>query len=129
MIVLLLLLLDGDKKIKIRFLLGFILSIITSYLFFPLSNYTLLDYWDVVTAQEGSFNLVLTISRVIRFNHFIWITPVVFSVLYEFFLRNQQKKGQVDYKKGFKMSIIISVTAETIFGLIGLYTYILYIIG
>jgi hypothetical protein len=128
-IVFLLIFLDGDKKIRIRFLLGFILSIVISYLFFPLSNYTLLDYWDIVTAQEGSFNLVLTISRAIRFNHFIWITPVVFSVLYELFLRNQQKKGQVDYKKSFKKSIIISVTAETIFGLIGLYTYILYIIG
>lgn len=128
-IVFMLIFLDGDKKIKKRFLLGFILSILISYLFFPLSNYTLLDYWDVVTAQEGSFNLVLTISRAIRFNHFIWITPVVFSVLYEFFLRNQQKKGQVDYEKSFKKSIIISVTAETIFGLIGLYTYILYVIG
>jgi O-antigen/teichoic acid export membrane protein len=119
-------LLEGDKKTKIKFLLGIFLSIIISYLFFPLSNYTLLDYWEVVTAQGGSFNLVLTISRAIRFNHFIWITPVVFSVLYELFLRNQQKKGQVDYKKSFKKSIIISVTAEIILGLIGLCTYILW---
>ena len=124
-IVILLILLDGDKKIKIRFLLGFIISIVISYIFFPLSNYTLLDYWSVVTAQEGSFDLILTISRAIRFNHFVWITPVVFSVLYELFLRNQQNKAQPDYKKSFKKSIIISLTVELIFGLIGLYAYIL----
>lgn len=126
-IVFLLIFLDGDKKIKIRFLSGLILSIVISYIFFPLSNYTLLDYWDVVTAQGGSFDPILTISRAIRFNHFIWITPVVFSVLYELFLRNQQKDGRPDHKKCFKKSIIISLTAEIIFGLIGLYTYILYV--
>ena len=128
-IVILFILLDGDKRIKIRFLLGFIISIVISYIFFPLSNYTLFDYWYVVTAQEGSFDLILTISRAIRFNHFIWITPVVFSVLYELFLRNQQNKEQPDYKKSFKKSIIISLTVELIFGLIGLYAYILYILG
>ena len=127
-IVILLILLDGDKKTKIRFLLGIVISIIISYLFFPLSNFTLLDYWNVVTAHEDSFDLVLTISRAIRFNHFIWITPVIFSVLYEL-MRNQQKTEQADDIKSFKKSILISLTAEIIFGLIGLYTYVQFIIS
>ena len=127
-IVILLILLDGDKKTKIRFLLGIVISIIISYLFFPLSNFTLLDYWNVVTAHEDSFDLVLTISRAIRFNHFIWITPVIFSVLYEL-MRNQQKTEQADDIKSFRKSIIISLTTEIIFGLIGLYTYVQFIIS
>ena len=122
-----------SRNNKLKFSLGIIISMIISYIFFPISGYTLYDYWIVVTNSGESFDFALSISRIIRFNHMIWLSPSIFSTLYAFFLnRNSLNVSDItsNYplkKKYFGFSIFISIIAEIILGIIGLIAYLSYL--
>ncbi|MHA1728162.1 MAG: hypothetical protein ACTSWY_05470 [Promethearchaeota archaeon] len=127
-----------DKHtMKRNFITGIFISIILMYIFFPLSKFSLLDYWNAIsintTIENKSFDFAITVSRAIRFNHMIWIVPTVFSASYYYFIKKNTvliKNNQIQskiLKNCFKKSIIVSFIFEVIFGSLGLITYLKYL--
>jgi len=122
---------------RIKFLLGFIISIILIYIFFPLTGFSLEDYWIKLTQDERygetEFNLILTISRIVHFDHMTWIGIVGFLVAYLFQTRSTpnlffdiKQELLISKKKEFNLSIIFCLIIQAVFALMGGISYLMW---
>jgi hypothetical protein len=123
---------------RIRFLFGVAISIILIYIFFPLSGFSLGDYWIKLTQDERygetEFNLILTVSRIVHFDHMTWIGIVGFVACYLFLTQKSpeifhivKQEKLISITKEFNRSIVFCLIIQSIFALIGGISYLTWV--
>lgn len=119
------------KLNKVKYIIGIAISIFFNYIFFPISGFTIMNYIQkVIEGRGNSFNIFITISRIIHTEHMVWMAPVIFSLIFLGYKQNSMKFSKVDVNQTnqtpsfFYKSIIIVFVLEILVEVIGNIAYI-----